>query len=46
MKKLFSFVLFSFLLSVLFFSCNKDTTVNPGGGTTGPQTHRSLRVRL
>jgi hypothetical protein len=38
MKKLFFLVAISFFLSAIFFSCNKDTTVNPGGGTTGPIT--------
>lgn len=32
MKKLFSFALLSFVLSIIFFSCNKDDTVSTGNG--------------
>jgi hypothetical protein len=38
MKKLFNLILLSSFLTIIFFSCNKDTAVNPGGGTTGPVT--------
>lgn len=36
MKKLFSFILISSLLTIIFVSCNKDDTVSPGGGTPTP----------
>jgi hypothetical protein len=38
MKKLFSVFIAIVFFTIFLSSCNKDTTVNPGGGTTGPVT--------
>jgi hypothetical protein len=38
MKKLFSVFVVIVFITIIISSCNKDTTVNPGGGTTGQVT--------